>query len=185
MRNDASDKSDAAGDHSPAVSISDPFRRTDPPVWRVRLWPHRSLSPEGFRWIMALTAAGLCLPLVALAPTGASLALAPYAAGAFGMLWLFLKISYFTGRLTEELLLWPDAIAVERREPLGRVKRWTANPYWVDVDTTNTREIQNYLTLRGGGRRIELGAFLTPEERVELAGELRRQINRLARPSAR
>lgn len=129
---------------------------------------------------MGLTAAGLCLPLVALASTGASLALAPYAAAAFGMLWLFLKLSYFTGRLTEELLLWPDAIAVERREPMGKIKRWVANPYWVDIDTTNTRAIQNYLTLRGGGRRIELGAFLTPEERVELAGELRSQINRLA-----
>ena len=28
-------------------------------------------------------------------------------------------------------------------------------------------------------------AFLTPEERVELASELRRQINRLARPTGR
>lgn len=181
MRNDPLDKLDAAGENSPAVSVSDPFQRTDPPVWRVRLWPHRSLSPQGFRWILTLTAAGLCLPLVALAPTGASLALAPYAAAAFGLLWLFLKISYFTGRLTEELLLWPDAIAVERREPTGRIRRWAANPYWVDIDTTNTREIQNYLTLRGGGRRIELGAFLTPEERAELAGELRRQISRLRR----
>lgn len=185
MRDPVLDNNRAAGEQSPAVSMSDPFKRSDPPVWRVRLWPHRSLSPEGFRWIMMLTAGGLCLPLVALAPTGASLALAPYAAAAFGMLWLFLKVSYLTGRLTEELLLWPDAIAVERREPMGKVRRWTANPYWVDIDTTNTREIQNYLTLRGGGRKIELGAFLTPEEREELAGELRRQINRLARPVAR
>ncbi len=182
MRNGPSDKLNTAGETSPAVSVSDPFQRSDPPVWRVRLWPHRSLSPQGFRWIMGLTAAGLCLPLIALAPTGASLALAPYAAAAFGTLWLFLKLSYFTGRLTEELLLWPDAIAVERREPMGKVKRWAANPYWVDIDTTNTRAIQNYLTLRGGGRRIELGAFLTPEERIELAGELRRQINRLTAP---
>ena len=182
MRDGRSNKLETAGDPSPAVSASDPFQRTDPPVWRVRLWPHRSLSPEGFRGIMLLTAAGLCLPLVALAPTGASLTLAPYAAAAFGMLWLFLKISYFTGRLTEELCLWPDAIAVERREPLGKVKRWCANPYWVDIDTTHTREIESYLTLRGGGRKIELGAFLTPEERIELAGELRRQINRLSSP---
>lgn len=185
MRNGPTDKHDTAGGSPPAVSpsdhMSDPFQRSDPPVWRVRLWPHRSLSPQGFRWIMGLTAAGLCLPLIALAPTGASLALAPYAAGAFGLLWLFLKLSYFSGRLTEELLLWPDAIAVERREPMGAIKRWAANPYWVDIDTTDTREIQNYLTLRGGGRRIELGAFLTPEERAELAAELRSQISRLTR----
>ncbi len=169
-----------AGDHSPAASVSDPFHRADPPVWRVRLWPHRSLSPGGFRWIMGLTAAGLSLPLIALAPTGASLALAPYAVAAFGMLWLFLKLSYLTGRVTEDLFLWPDAIAVERREPLGAVKRWFANPYWVDIDTTDTPTIEKYLTLRGGGRRIELGTFLTPEERVELADELRSRINKLS-----
>ena len=175
-------KMNVAGDNSPAASVSDPFKRADPPAWGVRLWPHRSLSPSGFRWIMGLTAAGLCLPLIALAPTGASLALAPYAAAAFGLLWLFLKLSYLTGKVTEDLFLWPDAIAVERREPLGTTKRWFANPYWVDIDTTDTDTVEKYLTLRGGGRRIELGAFLTPEERIELAGELRRQINRMTRP---
>ncbi len=172
---------DAAGEDSSAAVASDPFSRKDPPVWRMRLWPHRSLSPQGFRGIMMLTAAGLALPLVALAPTGASLALAPYAGAAFLMLWLFLKISYFTGRLTEEVRLWPDAIAVERREPLGRVRRWSANPYWVDIDMTDTKQIQRYLTLRGSGRRIELGSFLTPEERVDLAEELRHRINGLKR----
>lgn len=166
----------AAGDHSPAALRSDPFTRADPPLWQVRLWPHRSLSPAGFRWIMGIAGAGFALPLIALAPTGASLALLPFALGGLLLLWIFIKASYFTGRLTEELRLWPDAIAVERREPWGRVRRWAANPYWVDVDVTETREIERYLTLRGGGRRIELGAFLTPDERAALADELRTRI---------
>lgn len=172
---------ETAGDVSPAVSLSDPFIRRDPPVWRVRLWPHRSLDRGGFRWVMVVAAAGLALPLIALAPTGVSLPLLPWALGALLLLWGVLKASYFTGRLTEELRLWPDAIAVERREPWGRVHRWSANPYWVDIDVADTRDVERYLTLRGGGRRIELGAFLTPDERAELAEELRRRIAGLNR----
>ncbi|MEM7522804.1 MAG: DUF2244 domain-containing protein [Pseudomonadota bacterium] len=160
----------------------DPFRREDSPVWAVTLWPHRSLAPKGFRMLMLFSAAAMSLPILALSRTPAALPLAPYAAVALFGLWAFMKLSYRSGRLVEELRLWPDAIAVERREPWGRVQRWSANPYWVDVDLSDTRDIQRYLTLNGSGRRIELGAFLTPEERVELADELRTRIARLNRP---
>lgn len=176
-------ETNAAGDGSPAVfaSGSDPFRRTDDPVWSVTLWPHRSLKPEGFRWLMGLSAAAMALPILALSGTPAAPALAPYAGAALLALWGFMRLSYHSGRLTEELRLWPDAIAVERREPRGRVLRWAANPYWVDVTLSDTRDVSRYLTLRGAGRRIELGAFLTPEEREALAEELRTRIAGLRR----
>lgn len=175
------DDNHTAGGKPPAVSRSDPFTRADDPVWSVTLWPHRSLSPEGFKVILGITAVGLSLPILALAGTGAAIALAPYAALALFALWGFIKLSYRSGRITEVLRLWPDAIAVERREPWGRVRRWSANPYWVDVEMTDTKAIERYLTLRGNGRKIELGAFLTPEERVELADELRTRIAGLRR----
>lgn len=181
--------SDAAGGKPPAASPfqtaggtgADPFERVDPPVWAVTLWPHRSLSRRGFRWLMVLSAAAFALPLAALSATPAALALAPYAGVAFFALWGFMKLSYRSGRVTEELRLWPDAIAVERREPWGRVRRWAANPYWVDIELTETRTVKHYLTLRGAGRRIELGAFLTSEERKALADELRTRIAALNR----
>ena len=178
------DNNQAAGGEPSAVLHSgqrDPFTREDQPVWSITLWPHRSLSPEGFRIILGITATGLALPILALAGTGAAIALAPYAALALFALWAFIKLSYRSGRMTEVLRLWPDAIAVERREPWGRIKRWTANPYWVDVEVTDTKAVARYLTLRGNGRTIELGAFLTPEERVELADELRTRIAHLRR----
>lgn len=175
------DEHHAAGGKPSAVLRSDPFTRADDPVWTVTLWPYRSLSPEGFRVILGITAVGLALPILALAGTSAALALAPYAALALFALWGFIKLSYRSGRVTEVLCLWPDAIAVERREPWGKVLRWSANPYWVDIEMTDTREVERYLTLRGNGRKIELGSFLTPEERVELADELRTRIAGLRR----
>ena len=36
--------------------------------------------------------------------------------------------------------------------------------------------IEDYMTMTGGGREIELGAFLSPEERVELADEIERAL---------
>ena len=170
-----------ADEQSSAPLASDPFTRTDAPVWAVTLWPHRSLSREGFTKLMWFCTAAMSLPLIALARTPVALALAPYMLAALAALWLFFKVNYRRARLTEELRLWPDAIAVERREPAGQVLRWSANPYWVDVDVTDTHDIQRYLTLRGAGRRIELGAFLTPGERIELAEEIRMQIARLRR----
>lgn len=172
---------EGAGGQSPAPLRSDPFSRPDAPVWRVTLWPHRSLSQGGFRQLMWFAAAAMATPVVAFAGTPVAWALAPYAGLALFALWLFFRLNYRNARLTEEVRLWPDAIAVERREPAGRVRRWAANPYWVDVSLEDTREIRRYLTLRGAGRRIELGAFLTPEERVTLASELQARIAGLRR----
>ena len=58
--------------------------------------------------------------------------------------------------------------------------RWQANPFWVRLRLDPDARPENYLTLQGGGRRIELGAFLSPEERVELAEELEAALRKAA-----
>lgn len=167
------ESSETAGGDLPAVS------RSEPPIYRVRLWPNRSLSPRGFVAVMCLAAAGLSLPLVPTLGTPIALALLPHLLAALGLLWWFIRRSYRDGRLAEELTLWPDLIAVERREPRGRVLRWRANPYWVRLKIDPGGRPENYLTLEGGGRTIELGAFLSPEERAELAADIEAALRRL------
>ncbi|MEM6441274.1 MAG: DUF2244 domain-containing protein [Pseudomonadota bacterium] len=154
--------------------------RRDAPLYRVTLWPNRSLSGRGFVGVMAFTGAMLSLPLVAIGLVKAALGLAPFLAGALGALGYAIHCSNRDGRLTEELRLWPDLIAVERREPQGRVLRWQANPYWVSVTVhpEGRGRPENYLTLKGAGREIELGAFLSPEERAALAEEVETALAR-------
>ena len=68
-----------------------------------------------------------------------------------------------------------------RHGPGKRLQSWEANPYWVRV-TRHVRggPVPHYLTLSGGPREVEIGAFLTPEERLQLEGELRAHLRACA-----
>ncbi len=165
-----------AGAGAPAP---DPFRRADPPILTLTLWPNRSLTRAGGTWLMALLAAGLAAPLVALAGSRAAWGLLPFLVAALAALYLALRRNQRDGRLREELKLWHDLITVERREPQGRVRRWHANPFWVQVRIRDDARIERYLTLQGNGREIELGAFLSPWERESLYRDLRAALARL------
>jgi uncharacterized membrane protein len=174
-------ETDPAGATAPADAVA-AAARTDPPAFAVSLWPHRSLSRRGFRKFMALLAAGLAIPLVASWGTPVAWMLLPFLLAALGCVWLAIHVSWRRGRVHEELRLWPEVMLVERTEPGGAVRRWAANPYWVRVELRDTRQLPHYLTLAGGGRTIELGAFLTADERVALASDLRAALARLNAP---
>mgnify|MGYP001044761974 CR=1 FL=1 len=163
-----------------ALSSSEPVIREDPPLWEITLWPHRSLGRTGFRNTMILVAFGLLLPTLPLFFTTAGWTMVPFIGGAFLMMWLAFKLNYRHGRITEHLSLWSDIIAVERHELDGEIKRWKANPYWLRIKLIKEGgPVDNYLTLIGNDREIELGAFLSPEERLALKDEIESRINRL------
>jgi uncharacterized membrane protein len=166
------------------AAAPDPFARSDPPVLALTLWPNRSLSRGGSGWLIGLLAAGLALPLVPLAGTGAAWGMLPFLLAALLLLYWALRRSYLDGRLTEELRLWPDLITVVRREPRGRVRRWHANPFWVRPHLREDARVEKYLTLEGGGREIELGAFLSPWERETLYAEITAALRGLNAPGA-
>ena len=163
---------DAAGGPPPAVS------RADPPLYEVVLWPNRSLGRRGFAAVMGFAGVMLSLPLIPLIGSKVALGLAPFLLAAWAGLGAMIRRNIRDGRLTERLALWPDLIAVERTEPRGRVLRWQAHPHWVRLTLHRGAKLENYLTLRGAGREIELGAFLSPEERAALAEQLTEALNR-------
>ena len=157
-----------AGANAPAFSDS-PYDRGDPPIFSLSLRPYRSLSVAGFRKVLIFTAAGLTIPLLPFLGTPVAWGLLPFLVGALLALYAAIMRSYRDGTLHEELRLWSDLITVERFEPRGAVQRWHANPYWVTPHLyPNKGPVENYLTLKGNGREIELGSFLSPEEREGL-----------------
>lgn len=149
------------------------------PLYRVLLYPHRSLPRRGFVFFIATTSVLLAIPLLPLIGTVAMWGVLPFLVLTVGLLWFFIMRSYRSGQLVEELSLWPDHMTLARTNPDGSRQDWEANPYWVEVVSQDT-PMPNYLILRGGPREVELGAFLTPEERVSLKEELDQKLRFLA-----
>ena len=142
---------------------------------RLVIWPHRSLPAAGFAWVIGLAAAGLALPILSMLGRAVLWGLLPFAGIAVGGLWMAIRASNRQGRMHEVVDLSRDRITVTRHDP-GRPDRvWTANPYWVRL-RLHARPVEDYLTLTDGGREIELGAFLAPEERRALRYELSRAL---------
>ena len=173
------DTQQEAGAKTPASLPDDPYPRADPPALHLSLRPYRSLSVIGFQRVIILVSVGLAIPLIPFLGTPYAWALLPYLLISLLALYFALMRNYRDADLHEELRLWPDLITVERFEPRGHVHRWHANPYWVTPQLYPQAKPENYLTLKGNGREIELGAFLSPEERADIRDRLVAALNGL------
>lgn len=158
-----------------------PFPERGLPQMQMRITPHKSLTPEGFVWFIGATAALISVPLFGILGTAVFWALLPFLLAAIWGVWAALKRSWRDKDIAEMVTLWPDHLRVERHSPRAAPKIWEANPYWVRLSLHKTGgPVTNYLTLRGDkdSREIELGAFLTPSERVKLKFTLEEALAR-------
>lgn len=147
---------------------------------RLHLWPHRSLSQRGFVGFVGLTAVLIALPLLPNLGSPVLWALLPFLLATIWGIWFALRKNGRDRDIVEDLSLTPDRITLVRHGPKGQRQDWEANPYWLRVTLHETGgPVPNYLTLKGEGREVELGAFLSEEERVALKDELQDRIARL------
>ena len=145
----------------------------------LELWPHRSLPRRGFAAFFAITGALVAVPLLSVVGTPVfGFILVPFVL-VIALTWAMIERSYRDGDLIEELRLTRERMRLVRRDPDGRSRHWEANPYWVRVRLHPRGPVENYLTLAGGPREVELGAFLSPEERAALKDELDRALLRV------
>jgi uncharacterized membrane protein len=158
-------------------------RTTSPDGWCLTLWPHRSMTPEGFAGFLGASFAMAAVPLLAVLGSPILWGLLPFALGTLALTWMFLRRSLTDRALVEELTLAPGTARLTRREPRRADRHWQANPHWIRAELhPKGGPVENYLTLAGGGRTVELGAFLTPEERAALHGELSDRLAQLRAP---
>lgn len=140
---------------------------------RLQVWPFRSLPRRGFVWFIGGTAALIALPLLAVIGSPVLWGLLPFVMAAVAAIWWALERSYRDGAILEEMRLSPGRIALARHGPRGNSQYWEANPHWVRAELHATGgPVPNYITLRGGPREVEIGAFLTVEERLALYRDL-------------
>jgi uncharacterized membrane protein len=155
----------------------------DAPVAELHLWPYRSLLRRDFVVFIAGTVALIFLPLIAVLGSPVLWGLLPFFIIAISGVWYALHRSYKDGEILEELRIWPDRMTLIHIHPRRGHKSWEGNPYWVHlkIDKRNER-IVNYITLKGSEREVELGAFLSEDERAVLYDEVDRAMRDAIRP---
>lgn len=153
------------------------FLPATPPETHLRLWPHRSLSRRGFVWFIGTTAALIGVPLVAVLGSPVVWALLPFLVGTIWAIWFALAKNGRDRDIVEDLILSPTQITLSRQGPKGKRQDWQANPYWLRITLHPTGgPVPNYLTLKAETREVELGAFLSEDERIALCNDLERRL---------
>jgi uncharacterized membrane protein len=143
----------------------------------LQLWPYRSLPRRGMVWFIAITAALVSLPLLILLGSQLLWGILPFITLAVAGVWWALERNYKDAEILEVLTLSATEVTLTRTGPRGRRQTWQANPHWVRVILhPKDGPVLNYLTLQGGPREVELGAFLTPDERLALLSELKQAL---------
>ncbi len=149
----------------------------------LRLWPYRSLPQRGFAGLILGAFAILTIPLYPLLGTNALWGLLPFLLLVVAALWWALQRSYRSGELTEELTITRQKSLLRRTDPGGRVREWSCNSYWVQVKMhLRDGPVPFYVTLKGNGREVEIGAFLSEQERKMLFTDIERALNQANLP---
>jgi len=155
-----------ASSHTPATALL-----------QLHLWPHRSLPKVGFAWFIGTTALLLLVSITPALGTPVLWGLLPFVLGALWLTYFLLNKSYRDGEILEELTLWPDLIRLSHAAPKKPLQSWEENPHWVKVELHEKgSRVPAYITLTGKGRTVEIGAFLSEDERRALFSELNRLL---------
>ncbi len=159
-----------------------PYEWTTPPdaaTQQMRLWPHQSLPPRGFAGFILATFVMILIPLLALLGSVLLWGLLPFALMAVAGMYFALQNNHRARQIEEILTLEDDRAHLIHTTARGEVKEWNCNRYWVQVlKYENDGPVPQYVTLRGQGREVEIGAFLSEDERIDLFEDLTRQLRR-------
>lgn len=159
-----------------------PYKWTPPPTetateWTLDLWPYRSLLRKDFVVFIGGTIALIALPLLALLGQPALWFIAGFMGLMLWALWGALNVSYKRGEVLEKCVATTDSVTLTRHDPNGNTQIWEANRYWATLHLHPAGgPVENYLTLRGGDREVEIGSFLDATERLALYDELKRAL---------
>ncbi len=141
-----------------------------------RLTPHRSLSPAAVRRFVVVfaIASALCsLPFVFLG--------AWPVVGFFGLdvlgLYIAFAASFRAARVYETLDVTPLELIFTKTGADGSRREWRFNPSWVRLEEKAHEEYgAEQVALVSRGERVEIGSFLGPDQKAELARDLARAL---------
>jgi uncharacterized membrane protein len=145
----------------------------------LRLWPHQSLPPKGFAAFILTTFALILIPTLPLLGTPLLWGLLPFVMAAVGGMYFALQGNHKARQIEEVFTVSDDTVHLTHTTPKGDIKEWDCNRYWTVVTKyEKDGPVPHYVTLRGKGREVEIGKFLSEDERIALFDELNRSLLR-------
>ncbi|WP_170784398.1 DUF2244 domain-containing protein [Ruegeria lacuscaerulensis] len=143
----------------------------------LRLWPHNSLPPHwAVRVVLAVFLFGL-IPLMAVLGSPLLWGLLPFLLISVLGLWLAIQANYRARSVFEVLTLTKLQARLVHHNPRHGKQEWSCNRYWARPEMhKHGGPVPNYVTLIGDGREVEIGAFLTEEERIALYDDLNQKL---------
>ncbi|MCL6284356.1 DUF2244 domain-containing protein [Ruegeria sp. 2012CJ41-6] len=143
----------------------------------LRLWPHNSLPAKGFAATVLAIFALATVPLIMLLGSVLLWGLLPFVLLAVAGIWWALQANYRSRRILEILTLSDADARLVRHDPGGKVQEWHCNRHWARPALhPDDGPVPNYVTLKGAGREVEIGAFLSEDERKALYDDLRARL---------
>ncbi len=145
----------------------------------MRLWPHESLPARGMAAFVLTTFTLILIPTLPLLGSPILWGLLPFLLAAVWGIYFALQRNHRARQILEVLTLSGDQATLVRTNPKGDVHEWDCNRYWTEVSKYDEDgPVPHYVTLRGMGREVEIGAFLSEEERIALFDDLRRALRK-------
>ncbi len=149
---------------------------TDAVHFSTLLRPHRSLPPEGFKWLIRGAIAanlmiGLPMYLLGAWPVLGFMGLDVW------LLWWMFQRNYVDARRTEALTLTDRELIIERVAPDGEREQHRLDAYWLRIEQGER------LVLVSRGNRVVVGRFLSPGEREDVGEQLKAALAALRSPT--
>ena len=150
----------------------------NPALFEAILEPHRSLSPRGFlvlisAVVMVSFIAGIAFVMIGAWPVFGFIGLDAV------LIYVAFKVNFHSAKIHESVKLTENMLLVERTQPNGQVSSWQFQPYWLRVVIEDG---DSRLILSSHGKSVIIGEFLTPSERIDLADNLRAELDKLRAP---
>ena len=143
------------------------------------LWPHNTLNARGFVVMICIFFFFSTLPLIAVLGTKAYWGLLPFSMGAVALFWMALRRNERDRQILEILEITRETTRLSRHQTKKENQYWDAPTYWTQLSLYKTKgPVPEYVTLKNQSREVEIGAFLSEEERVELHRDLRAALSR-------
>jgi uncharacterized membrane protein len=146
------------------------------------LRPHRSAGARTIRRVV-LCAFALLFSVSLIFIAAGAWPVAPFMGLELALLFGALRLNDRAGNAYEAINLTRKSLTVRRVDHWGNRVEFRFPPEWLQVNLNEPPSRETPLELRSHGRSLIIGAFLLPEERLQLAHALRRELDRLTRPS--